>query len=295
MYGGERRTLMRDDPTSITRRAILKNAAIGSTSVIGVQQGSEEGRAATLERTVKRVSDERTIGALISTVKTSIAYDTYEDYFEHREQFELQSDDPTVYEVPSRGENVTYGVTFDLVNRQRNRKRKRKRKTIVSGVDTTDVDERSRAIDEQHSRSDLTFYLENSSIERSVAFVFERLDPDTTTGTKVWIENGALRQESLTMTRSEGSVEIAGQTRSGVSTQSMFGIGCRDCTEILKSICIVGCSAPSSLICTIAPRGVGGIACGVAADLICNQTMLSEDCSGETHKQWQRCRDAGFC
>lgn len=281
---------MADDPSSITRRSILKNAAIGSTSVIGARKGSEDSRAATAtpRRNVTHVTNDRRIKALLSTVKASPAYETYERYFEDREQIELQKDDPAVYEVQSRSTNVTC-VTFDLVLRDQK----------AAAYVPNDPEENGGPVDRNQSSSsvspDVTFHIRNNSVQKSAAFVLRYSDQNIQ-GTKLWIENGRIRQESITMTHSRSSVEVTNQSRSGVSTQSMFGAGCNDCREILKAICEVGCAAPSSLICTISTGGIGGIACSVTADLICGQTAIPDDCAaGDTHKHRQLCNDAGFC
>lgn len=277
---------MADDPSSITRRSILKNAAIGSTSVIGIREmGVGDSRAATTSprrnRNIRTITNDRTIEALLSTVTASAAYETYVSYFEDRAQIELQTDDPAVYEVQRQGSdtNVTC-VSFDLFLKNQ----------------PTAADDSTDPIDERQPSSDVTFHVRNRSVQESAAVVLRRLDQHTNKGTKFWIENGAIRQESITMTRSEHSVQMTDQSRSGVSTQSMFGVGCNDCTEIMRAICEVGCAAPSSLICTVSTGGIGGIACSVTADLICGQIPLPNDCAtGKTHKHRQLCNDAGFC
>lgn len=275
---------MADDSSLITRRSILKHAAIGSTSVIGMREMGDSRAATTSPRqNIRNITNDRTTKTLLSTVTASTAYETYVSYFDDRAQIELQTDDPAVYEVQRQDSdtNVTC-VSFDLLLHDR----------------MTATDNSTDPIDERQPSSDVTFHVGNGSVQESAAVVLQRLDQNTNKGTKFWIENGAIRQESITMSRSEHSVEMAtpNQSQSGVSTQSMFGVGCNDCTEIMRAICEVGCAAPSSLICTVSSGGIGGIACSVTADLICGQIPIPNDCATRTsHKHRQLCNDAGFC
>lgn len=281
---------MTDDPSSTTRRALLRHAVVGSTSVIGVQQISGDSRATgTTSEQNTDVTNGLTTDALISTVKSSATYELYEEYFEERENLVFRTENPAVYEIKTQSKPTTYGITFDLVDRS---------PTVLGVVDTginasgtSDTDTKT---DNRRVSADVTFRVEGSTVQESTALILERLDRNTTTGTKFWIVDGELEQESLTMTRSGKTIKAVQSQR--VSTQSLLGIGCGDCKDLMRSICQVGCAAPSSLICTVSTGGIGGIACGVAADLICSHTPIPDNCTSDTtHKHWQLCKDAGFC
>lgn len=250
----------------LKRRTVLKNAALGSSALIGTQHLSGQSRAAqpSAQREAREITDESARSDLLSIVKGSTAYETYIGHFDQQDHLTFKTEASKVYKIVENGTTTKYGVSFGLTGQA---------DTILSN-------------------SGATFHVENRSIQDSAAFVLKKQNQTTVKGTKYYIEDGALSSDSLTMTRSaSGDVQVVDR---GYSAQ--FSFGCNNCKGVMKALCQVGCAANAGVVCTIATGGLGAVACGVLAGLICSYIVVPADCTAQDeYRHKQLCKKAGFC